>query len=53
MTVNLTAAEPHLLAGLVQKEADELPKHPFAAINNSFGFGGTNASLVVATAPQN
>lgn len=52
MTLNLSCPDPKLLAWLVRHEAADLPERPFAAINNSFGFGGTNACLLVTTPPE-
>lgn len=51
-TANLTSPDPPgLLAGLVAGGPAALPDGPAAVLCNSFGFGGTNAALVFATAP--
>lgn len=50
-TLNLDNPDPLLLANLVAGEPQALPPGPRAVLTNSFGFGGTNASLVFATAP--
>lgn len=51
-TANLAAPEPALLAGLVAGAPARLPDGPRAVLSNSFGFGGTNASLLFASAPR-
>lgn len=52
-TVNLMTPQPHLLQGLVRHgQARPLPPGPKAAMCNSFGFGGTNACLLLATSPN-
>ena len=50
-TVNLVQPEPHLLDNLVLCQGQELHAGHKMAMTNSFGFGGTNASLVFATPP--
>lgn len=50
-TVNLADPDPPLLANLVAGAAQALSAGPRAVLTNSFGFGGTNASLVFATPP--
>lgn len=47
-TVNLTDPDPHLLGGLVMGQPRRLPEPgpTLAALNNSFGFGGANCSLL-------
>jgi 3-oxoacyl-[acyl-carrier-protein] synthase II len=52
-TANLVAPDPPLLPGLVGAgRAAPLPARPVAALCNAFGFGGTNASLLLATPPE-
>ena len=48
-TINVTEPEPELDLDLVRDERRELPGGQIAAINNSFGFGGHNVALVVAS----
>ena len=50
-TVNLHNTDLDALPNLVSGAPQKL-KQPCMAMSNSFGFGGTNASLVFATAPQ-
>ncbi len=47
-TLNLENPDPPLLANLVAGAPQPLPPAPRAVLTNSFGFGGTNASLVFA-----
>lgn len=49
-TVNLHSCDVDLLANIVSKDYQKL-KQPCMAMTNSFGFGGTNASLVFSSAP--
>lgn len=46
-TVNLDNPDPEVALDLVMKVPRALPVRPIAALCNSFGFGGHNASLVV------
>jgi len=48
-TANLINPDPQILQGLVGVTAQPLPEGPKAALCNAFGFGGTNASLLLAT----
>ena len=48
---NLECPEPALLPGLMGTEAEDLPSGRLAVLSNSFGFGGTNASLVFGPPP--
>lgn len=48
-TVNLDCPDPSGLVNLVAKEAQMLKVGPSMVLSNSFGFGGTNASLVFST----
>lgn len=50
-TLNLERPDPPLLANLVVGGPQALPAGPRAVLTNSFGFGGTNAALVFASAP--
>lgn len=49
-TCNLECPDPQLLPLLVKGQPAQLPTGPIAAACNSFGFGGTNASVVFASA---
>jgi 3-oxoacyl-[acyl-carrier-protein] synthase II len=49
-TCNLEQPDPQLLPLLVRDQPAQLPSGPIAAACNSFGFGGTNASILFATA---
>ena len=52
-TCNLEQPEPKLLAGLVGAgKGVKLPDRASGALCNSFGFGGTNASLLFTSAPS-
>jgi 3-oxoacyl-[acyl-carrier-protein] synthase II len=48
-TINVTQPEPDLRIDLVGDVPRDLPAGDIAAINNGFGFGGHNASLIVAS----
>ncbi|GLI63989.1 hypothetical protein VaNZ11_007101 [Volvox africanus] len=49
-TRNLERPDPSLLPGLVGPVSVQLPTdRPIAALSNSFGFGGTNSTLLFAT----
>ena len=48
-TINVTQPEPDLRIDLVRDVPRDLPAGDIAAINNGFGFGGHNASLIVAS----
>ncbi|KAF5839369.1 thiolase-like protein, partial [Dunaliella salina] len=48
-TANLINPDPQILQGLVGVAAQPLMDGPKAALCNAFGFGGTNASLLLAT----
>lgn len=50
-TVNLSQPDPELLPGLVKGAAVRLREGRGAVMTNSFGFGGTNASLVFGPPP--
>jgi 3-oxoacyl-[acyl-carrier-protein] synthase II len=48
-TCNLEQPDPQLLPLLVRGQPAKLLAGPLAAVCNSFGFGGTNASIVFAS----
>lgn len=50
-TVNLMNPDAEILANIVAGKAQQLRTGPAMVMTNSFGFGGTNASLVFATPP--
>lgn len=50
-TVNLMNSDAEILANIVVGKAQQLCNRPAMVMTNSFGFGGTNASLVFATPP--
>ena len=50
-TANLEQPDPNLLGNLVRGRPQKLSLGPKMAMTNSFGFGGTNASLLFATPP--
>jgi len=49
-TINVTDPDPEIELDLVRDTPRALRSGPIAAINNSFGFGGHNVALVVASA---
>ena len=49
-TINVSEPDPELVLDLVRDIPRALPDGQIAAINNSFGFGGHNVALVVASA---
>lgn len=52
-TLNLEVQKPRTLAHIIGPgKARRLPHGPAAVMSNSFGFGGTNAALLLATPPQ-
>lgn len=48
-TINVTQPEPELPIDLARDMPRDLPEGQVAAFNNGFGFGGHNASLIVAS----
>jgi 3-oxoacyl-[acyl-carrier-protein] synthase II len=48
-TINLDNPEPGLTIDVAANVARPLPEGDLAAINNSFGFGGHNVSVIVST----
>jgi 3-oxoacyl-[acyl-carrier-protein] synthase II len=48
-TINVTQPEPGLPIDLARDVARDLPEGQVAAFNNGFGFGGHNASLIIAS----
>ena len=48
-TINVSDPDPELVLDLVRDTPRALPATQVAAINNSFGFGGHNVALVVAS----
>jgi 3-oxoacyl-[acyl-carrier-protein] synthase II len=48
-TINVDNPDPELVLDLVRDTPRPLPEGDIAAINNSFGFGGHNVALVVAS----
>lgn len=48
-TINVTQPEPDLPIDLVRDTPRDLPAGDVAALNNGFGFGGHNASLLIAS----
>ena len=50
-TVNLHNPDADVLANIISGAFQEL-KQPCMAMTNSFGFGGTNASLIFASPPE-
>ncbi len=49
-TINLDSLDPGVDLDVVGDEPRKLPAGDLAALNNSFGFGGHNVSLVIASA---
>lgn len=50
-TVNLVQPDPCQLGNIVAQQAQQIRAEHKMTMTNSFGFGGTNASLVFATPP--
>ena len=48
-TINVDNPDPELVLDLVRDKPRTLRDGDIAAINNSFGFGGHNVALVVAS----
>jgi 3-oxoacyl-[acyl-carrier-protein] synthase II len=48
-TINVTQPEPELPIDLARDVPRDLPDGQVAAFNNGFGFGGHNASLIIAS----
>ncbi|GAB2601502.1 beta-ketoacyl-[acyl-carrier-protein] synthase family protein [Pseudactinotalea suaedae] len=48
-TINVTQPEPELPIDLARDVPRDLPAGQVAAFNNGFGFGGHNASLIIAS----
>jgi 3-oxoacyl-[acyl-carrier-protein] synthase II len=48
-TINVDNPDPELVLDLVRDKPRALRDGDIAAINNSFGFGGHNVALVVAS----
>ena len=48
-TINVTQPEPDLPIDLVRDVPRDLPAGDVAAFNNGFGFGGHNATLIIAS----
>lgn len=51
-TVNLVHPDPCCLGNIIAQHSQQLPIEHKMSMTNSFGFGGTNASLVFATSPS-
>ncbi|WP_159794785.1 beta-ketoacyl-ACP synthase II [Puerhibacterium puerhi] len=49
-TINVDNPDPELQVPLVRNTPEKLPDGDIVAVNNSFGFGGHNVALVVASA---
>ena len=51
-TLNLNKQQPRLLSGISGPgTGTTLPQGPIAVMSNSFGFGGTNAALLLTSPP--